>query len=56
VSDEMLEWKSEGTRLYQALPDALRTGWRAVEPLRELPSGRTTQAATYRTWNETKSS
>lgn len=56
VSDEMLEWKSEGTRLYQALPDALRTGWRAVEPLRELPSGRTTPAATYRTWNETKSS
>jgi phenylacetic acid degradation protein len=56
VSDEMLEWKSEGTRLYQALPDAMRASWRPCEPLREVPPGRGAQPTAYRTWNETKPS
>ncbi len=55
VSDEMLAWKTEGTRLYQALPGQLREGLREVEPLREVPSGRPVQPATYRTWRETAS-
>ncbi len=54
VSDEMLAWKSEGTALYQQLPEAMRASWRAVEPLRELPADRPTQSAVLRTWNETK--
>jgi len=53
VSDEMLAWKTEGTRLYQALPGELRAGLREVEPLREVPPGRPAQPATYRTWHET---
>ncbi|MFN8583404.1 MAG: transferase hexapeptide repeat family protein [Gemmatimonadaceae bacterium] len=54
VSDEMLAWKTEGTRLYQSLPAAMREGWRACDPLRERPSDRPSQPAVYRTWNETK--
>lgn len=34
VSDEMLNWKSEGTAIYQALPGGMQSGWRPCEPLR----------------------
>ncbi|HEY8967679.1 MAG TPA: transferase hexapeptide repeat family protein, partial [Puia sp.] len=33
VSDEMIQWKAEGTALYQALPEELRTSWRECTPL-----------------------
>jgi carbonic anhydrase/acetyltransferase-like protein (isoleucine patch superfamily) len=51
VSDEMLAWKTEGTRLYQALPARLHAGLRPVEPLRDLPAERRDQAAVYETWH-----
>jgi phenylacetic acid degradation protein len=54
VSDEMLEWKSNGTSLYQALPNAMRGSWKECEPLRELPHDRPTQSAVLRTWQEIK--
>lgn len=54
VSDEMLAWKSEGTRLYQGLPARCHETLRAVEPLREIPPGRAAQPQVYRTWNETR--
>lgn len=53
VSDEMLAWKTEGTRLYQQLPAMMRETWRACEPLREVPPDRPVQEATYSTWKET---
>ena len=56
VTDEMLAWKTEGTRLYQALPRQLYSTLRACEPLRELPADRRAQQASYRTWNETRES
>ena len=56
VSDEMLAWKTEGTRLYQKLPRQLYDTLRAVEPLREVPAERRTQAASYRTWTDVKRS
>jgi phenylacetic acid degradation protein len=31
VSDEMLQWKTEGTALYQALPGEMRESWDPVE-------------------------
>jgi carbonic anhydrase/acetyltransferase-like protein (isoleucine patch superfamily) len=34
VSDEMINWKSEGTQLYQSLPAELREGWAACDPRR----------------------
>lgn len=39
VSEQMIAWKTEGTRLYQQLPEACRTGLEACEPLREKPDG-----------------
>lgn len=50
VSDEMLEWKTEGTALYQTLPAELHATLRAVEPLREIPPGRRDQKSGYQTW------
>ena len=54
VSDEMLAWKTEGTRLYQGLPARLHAKLRACEPLREVPPDRRVQESGYRTWKETK--
>jgi carbonic anhydrase/acetyltransferase-like protein (isoleucine patch superfamily) len=41
VTDEMLAWKTEGTRLYQALPARLFATLTPAEPLREVPPDRT---------------
>lgn len=54
VTDEMLDWKSSGTQLYQQLPAAMRESWRAVEPLREIPSDRPSQANVLKNWQDTK--
>ena len=54
VSDEMLAWKTQGTRLYQQLPGDMRATWRECEPLREVPADRRRQSVSYRTWNETR--
>jgi len=54
VSDDMLAWKSEGTRLYQGLPARLRESLVPCEPLREVPADRGRQAATYKTLKETR--
>ena len=56
VSDEMLQWKSDGTALYQQLPAAMRDSWKAVDPLREVPADRPAQSAMYKTWRETRDS
>ena len=56
VSDEMLAWKTEGTRVYQSLPAALRETLHACEPLRSVPEDRPRQQAAYRTWHETRRS
>ena len=55
VTDEMVAWKTKGTALYQGLPAQLRDGLRAVQPLREVPPGRSMQDAAYKTWTETRS-
>lgn len=55
VSDEMLAWKTEGTRLYQALPAMMRERWRACEPLREVPEGRRVQDVSYEAWTRVRS-
>ncbi|MGQ0702639.1 MAG: acyltransferase [Gemmatimonadales bacterium] len=56
VSDEMLAWKTEGTRLYQQLPAQLHATLRECEPLREPRSAeRRAPSPTYETWQERKS-
>lgn len=55
ASDEMIAWKTDGTALYQQLPDDMRNGWKECEPLRTIPPGRKMNAAaSYKTWNESK--
>lgn len=52
VSDDMLHWKTEGTKLYQQLPQDLRDTLKPCEPLRELPAERKIQENKYKTWKE----
>lgn len=54
VSDEMVAWKTAGTRLYQALPGEMKEHWEPCEPLREIPAVRPSQEALYQTWNSIK--
>ena len=50
VSDEMLAWKTEGTRLYQRLPGQCREGLVPCEPLREAPTDQAPMPTDYKTW------
>lgn len=50
VSDEMMEWKTAGTELYQQLPEEMHAGWKACEPLRKIPADREIQSKTYIPW------
>jgi carbonic anhydrase/acetyltransferase-like protein (isoleucine patch superfamily) len=52
VSDEMIKWKTEGTKLYQSLPKEMFDSWKETEPLREIPVDRSAQDKTYQTWKE----
>ena len=55
VSDEMLAWKTEGTKLYQALPAQLHESLHPCEPLREMPADLPRDLQTvYRTWKEAR--
>jgi carbonic anhydrase/acetyltransferase-like protein (isoleucine patch superfamily) len=54
VSDDIIDWKTKGTRLYRQLPEELRQHLRECEPLREMPEDRPEQEVLYRTWKEVK--
>ena len=54
VSDEMIAWKTEGTKLYQALPAEMKAHWKECEPLQEMPAVKTEQQALYKLWNNYK--
>ncbi|HEX9894774.1 MAG TPA: transferase hexapeptide repeat family protein [Gemmatimonadales bacterium] len=56
VSEEMLEWKTRGTALYQALPAQLHQRLVPVEPLRDIPADRPVQPGGYRPWKTTQDS
>lgn len=53
VSDEMIKWKSEGTKLYQQLPGEMHEGWNECEPLRQIPENMINQHPVFKTWKET---
>ena len=53
VSDEMLQWKTDGTKLYQTLPEQCRETLKACEPLREAPKDKPKQVVNYKNWKET---
>ncbi|MEQ9008035.1 MAG: hypothetical protein RLP12_09140, partial [Ekhidna sp.] len=54
VSDEMIAWKTEGTKLYQQLPQECFETLKECEPLRSVEPNRPTASAAYKTWNESK--
>lgn len=54
VSDEMIAWKTEGTKLYQQLPLEMKQYWQACEPLREMPAERSQQDKLYGLWIDEK--
>ena len=54
VSDEMLDWKTEGTKLYQALPKACHEQLTPCAPLREKPTDTPKQSTIYKTWADRK--
>lgn len=49
VSDDMIQWKTKGTELYQQLPKECHETLKEVEPLTEVPSNRIAQKSTYAT-------
>ena len=54
VTDEMLAWKSEGTKLYQQLPARLKVTLLETAPLLELPKDRPPMASGFKPWGESK--
>ena len=54
VSDDMIAWKSNGTKLYQGLPEDCYNSLRECEPLREVPESILKQKANFKPWKETK--
>lgn len=48
VSDEMIGWKTEGTKIYQGLPADLKETLTPVEPLREIEKGRKGMESGYK--------
>jgi carbonic anhydrase/acetyltransferase-like protein (isoleucine patch superfamily) len=54
VTDEMINWKTEGTALYQQLPKDMFESWKECEPLRSIPENQQPQSVNYKNWNESK--
>ena len=51
ITDEMITWKTEGTKLYQSLPREMFQYWQPCEPLRELPVEKPNQEESYGLWS-----
>jgi phenylacetic acid degradation protein len=49
VTDEMIDWKTKGTKLYQQLPKDCHDSLMEVEPLREIPDNMKIQEGIYDT-------
>jgi len=54
ISDERIEWKTEGTKLYQQLPSEMMQHWKPCEPLRKIPGNRSQQETLYELWSSFK--
>ncbi|MBL4652628.1 MAG: gamma carbonic anhydrase family protein, partial [Flavobacteriales bacterium] len=56
VTEKMLNWKTKGTALYQALPKELHKTLKECEPLTSPAKFKPKQESLYATWNEIKNS
>ena len=48
VSDEMIAWKTKGTKLYQNLPKDMFENWKETQPLRKIPDSLPIQSTDYK--------
>ena len=55
VTDQMINWKTKGTRRYQTLPSDCYESLKETQPLRSIPNDRPTQESLYENWNAIKS-
>jgi phenylacetic acid degradation protein len=55
VSNQMIEWKTKGTKLYQQLPTDCHNSLKACEPLREVEENRPPKLENFfKTWEDEK--
>ncbi len=54
ISDEMINWKSAGTKIYQKLPTQCRESLKECAPLTEIPKEQPKQVVNFKPWKETK--
>jgi len=54
ISDDMINWKSAGTKIYQQLPQDCYDTLRECEPLKKTPKDRSPQVTNFKPWKETK--
>jgi phenylacetic acid degradation protein/carnitine operon protein CaiE len=52
VSDEMMAWKTEGTKLYQQLPAEMHKYWKPCEPERRTKKPAKPQPGRYKPWKK----
>jgi phenylacetic acid degradation protein len=50
ISADMIEWKTEGTALYQSLPASCHSSLLPVSPLTSIEENRPTHEMVYKTW------
>ncbi|MBS4042618.1 MAG: transferase hexapeptide repeat family protein [Chitinophagaceae bacterium] len=55
VSDEMMQWKTGGTKLYQSLPKQMFETWHECEPLTAPPNEEKIQEELFKTWKRKSS-
>lgn len=53
VTDEMIKWKTQGTELYQKLPDDCRSSLKPCKPLTKAETNRPDQEILFKTWKKT---
>ena len=54
ISDDMINWKSAGTKIYQQLPQDCYNTLMECEPLKKIPKDRSPQVTNFKPWKETK--
>jgi len=52
VSDDMIKWKTQGTELYQKLPNECFDTLKECQPLRHIPSERPPMSSNYQIWKK----
>ncbi|OQY93329.1 MAG: gamma carbonic anhydrase family protein [Sphingobacteriales bacterium UTBCD1] len=53
VSDKMLAWKTEGTKMYQKLPQQCIKTLKVCKPLRKITEKKPVQKPVYQSWKKT---